>query len=214
MKNQNFKHKSFLFLPLQNVFYLFRIKDPLSLLYKYSNSSLDVKTYKSIFSNLKKTHQQTIDKFYHENPNLKINTLFQEMINGKVSDDINLWFALIAPFEDDLEAKYFFPISRNKIMDILKIEDEIYRLGKNISSEKELNQLLVSNTFIKKFLSPEVIQKLLSTDQKGEFGLIMIDVMMKITLYIIAYIDAEFSYNKRKLLKDGKTLGKVSIVKD
>lgn len=214
MCKKSFKHKSFLLLPLEVVLHLFKIKNPLSLLYKYSNSSLDIKTYKSIFSNLNKTQEQTIDKFYNENPGLNANTWFKNLVKGEISDDINLWSALIAPFEDDLEARDFFPISRNKIMDILKTEDEIYKVGKNISSEKEFAELLVSNSFIQKFLSPEITKKLLKPDIEGQFSITLLDILMKSTLYIIAYIDAEFSYDKRERIKDGQSLGKVSIVKD
>lgn len=213
MNEQYFTHKSFLLPPIEVILHLCKIKDPISFLYKYSNSSLDIKTYRNIFLKQKKTHKQTISKFYSENLGLKRNSYFKSFINGHLPKDINLWYDLIAPFIDDKDAQDFFPLSRSKILEILKVEDVLLKEDDNITTELEVKQLLVSNTFIQKFISGEERKTILDTPLKDEGGIILIKLMMKLFLYIMAQADAEFSYHNRALAKDGIFPGEKSILK-
>jgi len=213
LNEQYLTHKSFLLPPIEVILHLCKIKDPISFFYKYSNSSLDIKTYRNIFLKQKKPHKRTISKFYSENLGLKRNSYFKSFINGQAPKDINLWYDLIAPFTYDKDAQDFFPLSRSKVSEILKVEDEMLKADNNITTELEFKQLLVSNTFIQKFLSGEERKTILDTPLKDEGGIILIKLMMKLFLCIMAQADAEFSYHNRALSKDGIFLGEKSLLK-
>ena len=200
---------------MEDILNLFGVKNPISALHKYTNSSLDIKTYSKIFSNKNKPQKRTMDIFFDENPNIKNNTFIKDLLGRDVIDDSNVWSALIMTLQKDPNSKTFFPISRKIILEILSIENKILNVNKNISVDKQVAYLYETDSILKEFLTPKQIKKLLVDEYIiEECWHIVAEAMCKTTLYIAAHIDAEYSYSQRNYIKNGREIGKVSVIKD
>ena len=222
MKDSIFEpHKTLLLPHMIIVYELFGIKMSRAMgalyniynFYADNNLSVDRKTIVNLFTGEHKLANKTKAKLLSQIPGVEYNIEFHNIMHNASEDDkinMNAWVLFTQSFErydDD-----FFPLFRRKMLDTLEVEKEILLKIKGVSEEDEL-LILANHRLIKKLLSEGKYNQLTTTvPTKNEFNLIWTELKYKMLLYLVAYIDAEFSYIHRGTAVKNEHLDKASFV--
>lgn len=183
-------------LPLKSLVNLFGIKSVPAVLYNVikANSSdklpISDRTFRDLLNGKKHPTQKTWDKISFFMPSLELR------YTSEYSNFMTDWeFFVCSPSYEDFPFPYF----KKKFAFLAMQEASIIKEMRNIGSEAEKIYFLFNHPFIHYFLNKDEISIITAknsfdTDKK----IVIIKLSLKMLLYCIAYIDAEWGISRKE----------------